>query len=267
MNMKTNNNIKSIAKRLLVIAILIHGTVWLHAQDFKIAKSTGRLEIIDVNSVQVEGYAGNEIVFSSTDGKHEVDKRAEGLKAINGLGLEDNTGLGISVVDKGNVIEVRQMKKMDGPKIKVMVPKGVIVSYAHNSPYGSDVKFQNVEGEIEVSTLHNGINLENVTGPMTIKTVHGKIEATFNSNIKSPISIVSVHGLIDVTLPAAVKATLGMSTNYGEIFVDPSIKIEFDKKDDKWVHFGAGNVSGKVNGGGIEINLTSTHGNIYLRKK
>lgn len=239
----------------------------VNAQEYKLAKSTGRLEIIEVNNVSVEGHNGNEIIFSSLNGPHEKDKRAEGLKAVNSLGLEDNTGLGLSVTEKSNVIQVYQLKKMDGPKIKIMVPKGVIVSYMHTSPYGSDINFKNVEGEIEVSTTHNGVHLENATGPMTLKTVHGEIEADFNTSIKSPVSIISVHGLVDVTLPTAVKANLSLSTSYGEAFVDPAFKIEFDNSDDKWVRYGSGKVSGKINGGGIDISLSSSHGNIYLRKK
>ena len=72
-------------------------------QEYKVAKSTGRLEIKEVNNVKVEGYAGNEIVFSSMDRNHDDDGRAKGLRAVSSLGLEDNTGLGISVQDKGNV--------------------------------------------------------------------------------------------------------------------------------------------------------------------
>jgi hypothetical protein len=252
---------------IVSICLAIITSTGANAQEFKLAKSTGRLEIIEVNNVSIEGSNGNEIIFSSLSGTHEKDKRAEGLKAINSLGLEDNTGLGLSVTDKGNVIQVYQLKKMDGPKIKIVVPKGVIVSYTHTSPYGSDIHFKNVEGEIEVSTTHNGVHLENVTGPMTLKTVHGEIEADFSTSIKSPVSIISVHGLVDVTLPAAIKANLIMSTSHGEAFVDPAFKIEFDKSDDKWVRFGSGKVAGKINGGGIDIALSSSHGNIYLRKK
>ena len=39
------------------------------AQEYKVAKSTGRLEIKEVNNVVIEGTTGNEIVFSSRDGK------------------------------------------------------------------------------------------------------------------------------------------------------------------------------------------------------
>jgi hypothetical protein len=190
-------------KRNKIIIVLMLVAQVAFAQEYKLAKSTGKLEIREVNEVIVEGHNGNEIVFTSLNFSKEKDKRAEGLKAISHMGLEDNTGIGLSVVDKGSVVEVNQLKRMDGPKVKILVPKGVSVSFMHTSPYGDDVTFRNVDSEIEVSTVHNGVRLENVTGPMTVKTVHGEIEADFNAAIKSPLSIVSTHGPVDITVPAA----------------------------------------------------------------
>ncbi len=238
---------------------------FIHAQEFKVAKSTGRLEIKEVNHVSVEGYSGNEIIFTSRSGKHEKDERAAGLRAISNNGLEDNTGLGLSVLDKGSVIEVQQLKKTDGPEITIKVPKGVVVSYSHSSPYGSEVEFKNIESEIEVSTLHNGVELTDVTGPMTIKTIHGDIDASLGANMKSPISIVSVHGHVDLAMPVSTKASLKLGTVYGEIFVDPDFKIEIERSGNMIKY--SDNVAGKLNGGGLDINLSSTHNNVYLRKK
>ena len=250
--------------------IIIAGLVWISlgyakAQDYKLQKSSGRLEIKEVNEVTIEGYNGNEIVFSSRDNDRDGDDRAKGLRAISSLGLEDNTGIGLSVVDKGNVIEVQQLKKMDGPDIKILVPKGVTVYYSHTSPYGSDVKFKNVESEIEVSTVHSGVFLDNVTGPVDVKTVHGEIEATFGANMKNPISIISVHGHVDVSMPVATKANLKLGTTWGEIFVDPDFKIDIERSGNMVKY--SDNVTGKINGGGLDITLSSTHDNVYLRKK
>lgn len=253
-------------KRMLAAAALALMTIgYIQAQEYKISKSTGRLEIKEVNHVVIEGYAGNEIIFSSRDNKRDDDERAKGLRSITGMGLEDNTGLGLSVIDKGGVIEVQQLKKMDGPDIVIKVPKGVVVFYTHSSPYGDDVEFKNVEGEIEVSTVHSDVNLSNVSGPMTIKTVHGDIDATLSATIKSPVSIVSVHGHVDVAMPANTKANLKLGTVYGEIFADPEFKIEIEKTEGMVKY--SDNVSGKINGGGIDITLSSTHDKIYLRKK
>jgi hypothetical protein len=253
-------------KGILSIIIVFFALAPALSQEYKLAKSTGKLVIKEVNDVTIEGHSGNEIIFTSLDGPQDKDKRAEGLRALNSMGLEDNTGIGLSVQDKGATIEVYQLKKMDGPKVKILVPKGVSVSISHSSPYGDEVKLKNIESEVEVSTLHNGVVMENLSGPLTIKTVHGEIEGNFGTNLKSPISLISVHGLIDVTIPVATKANVSLSTSYGEIFVDPAVKIEFEEKSD-WVKYGSNKVSGKINGGGIELTLSSTHSNIYLRKK
>jgi hypothetical protein len=252
--------------KILLIVLVMISSLGLRAQEFRLAKSSGKLVIKEVNHVTIEGHSGNEIIFSSLDGPNEKDKRAEGLRSVNSMGLEDNTGIGLAVQDKGATYEVYQLKKMDGPRVKILVPKGVSVSYTHSSPYGDEVTVRNVESEIELSTLHNGVRLENVTGPLTIKTVHGDIEANFGAALKSPISLVSVHGLIDLTIPSALKANVKMSTSYGEMFVDPAIKVEQDEKSD-WQTFGSNKVNGKINGGGLDLTLSSTHSNIYLRKK
>jgi hypothetical protein len=235
------------------------------AQDFKVAQSTGRLEIVDVNEVTIEGHAGNEIIFSSRDHDHGDDERAKGLRAVSSMGLEDNTGLGLSVINKGDVIEVRQLKKMDGPDITIKVPKDVVISYRHSSPHGGGFSIKNAENKLDISTVHSEVSLENVTGPMSVKTVHGEINVSLGALLKSPISIASVHGHVDIALPLATKASLSLSTSWGEIFVDPEFKIEMDKKAGMVEY--SDDFTGKINGGGIEIDLSSTHNNVYLRKK
>lgn len=253
-------------KKQISTILLLALSVGVFAQEFKLPKTSGKLLISEVNNVTIEGYDGKEIIFSSMDGVKEKDPRAQGLRAINAMGIEDNTGIGLSVQDKGNTVEVYQMKKMVGPKVKIMVPKGVSVSYSHSSPYGSNIKFKNISNEIEVSTVHNSVHLDNVTGPLAVKTVHGSIDVIFGNTINNPISIVSVHGAVDVTLPVSAKANLSMTTSYGEMFVDPFIKIELDDQGE-WKKYGSNRVNGKLNGGGLDMKLSSTHNNIYLRKK
>ena len=247
---------------LLALLLLVCGGV--KAQEFKLTKNSGRLEI-NLGRVSVEGNSGNEIIFSSMDRQKNKDERAFGLKEINGLGLDDNTGLGINVSDNNGIVTVRQLKKMNSPKVKISVPKGIILSYSHESQYGGDASFKNIENEIEVSASYNSIDLENCSGPVTIKTIYGHVEAVFDANSKGPISIISVYGYVDVTLPVATKANLKMSTSYGEIYVAPDFKIDIDRQGDM-VRY-SDHVNGKLNGGGINIDLNCNYGKVYLRKK
>jgi hypothetical protein len=247
----------------LAFGLMVAGAAF--AQEYKISKSTGTLEIREVGNVTIEGTTGNEIVFSSRSQNRDKDGRASGLRAISSMGLEDNTGLGLSVVDKGTVFEVNQLKKTDGPDVKILVPKGVKVYYSHTSPHGEKLEVRNFEGELEVSTVHNSVSLSNVSGPMSVKTVHGDIDVSLGANLKSPITIASVHAHVDVAMPVTTKANLKMGTSWGEIFVDPDFKIEIDRSGSMVKY--SDKLTGKLNGGGIELNFSSTHDNVYLRKK
>lgn len=246
--------------RVLIVALVsmaLGGA--LQAQEYKVAKSSGRLEI-HTGKVTVEGYSGNEIIFSSRDGNDKDDERAKGLQTITASGLTDNTGLGINVTEKGDVISVNQLKRTNSPDIRIQVPKGVIVAFEHSSQYGGEATFKNMENEIEVSAQYNSIELDNITGPLTVKAIYGHVEASFGANVKGPISIVSVYGYVDVALPVTTKANLKMDTSYGELFISPDFKIEMSGKDED-------RVTGKINGGGMNIDLACNYGKVYLRKK
>lgn len=252
-------------KRMMMIMMAMVVTGATYAQEYKVAKSTGTLEIREVNNVTIEGSAGNEIVFTTRGRNHDDDERAKGLRTLSASGLEDNTGLGLSVVTNGDKIEVQQLKKMDGPDVTIKIPKGVKVYYSHTSPHGDDIDIKNFDGEVEVTTVHNGVNLTNTTGPLNIKTVHGDIEATLNANQRTSARLVSVHGHVDVGMPVTMKANLRLGTSWGEILVDPDFKIQIDKTGN-FIKY-SDKVSGTLNGGGIELEIASTHNNVYLRKK
>lgn len=252
-------------KKKVVIAILaLFATSWLYGQEFKLAKSSGRLEI-HTGKVTVEGHNGNEIIFSSNNHKQDRDERAQGLRTVNSLGLDDNTGLGINVADKGNVVEVYQLKRTSSPDIKILVPKGMIVSFSHDSQYGGTARFKNLTNEIEISAQYNSIELDNVTGPLTVKTIYGHVDAVFDNAIKDPISIVSIYGHVDVTIPQTTKANLKLSTSYGEILVAPEFDIKVDSRGGMREY--SEKLNGTINGGGLNMEFRCDYGKVYLRKK
>ncbi len=253
-------------KNIIITALCLLVATFVNAQEYKLAKSTGRLEISEVNHVTIEGTTGNEIVFTRRGYNKDDDERAKGLRAVSAMGIEDNTGIGLSVIDKGESIQVQQLKKMDGPDVTIKVPKGVIVVISHTSPHGDKIEFKNFEGEIQVSTVHSGVRLENITGPTRIKTVHGDIDASLSPNMKSPIALISIHGHVDAAIPLATKANIRLGTKYGELFLDPDFKLEREKAGE-FVKYSSDEFSAKLNGGGLDLSFTSTHGNVYIRKK
>lgn len=249
-----------------MVMILLTAFTNLKAQEYKLAVSGEKtLKLHGVGNAEITGYSGNEIIFTTESKDEDESERAEGLHAINSLGLTDNTGIGLSVAENGANIDVNPLSKRSDREYKIQLPQNVKVFYEHSTPYGDELVIKNISSEIEASTVHNDIHLENVTGPMTINTVHGEVDAIFTTvNQSSPISIVSVHGLVDVSLPANTKANLKLTNTWGEIFTD--MDIAFDKSSDA-SNSSTTRISGTINGGGVTIDLSSSHGNIYLRSK
>lgn len=253
-------------KKIVLIGVMFLFLSSLMAQEYTLKVSGNKTLLIqELNHVSIEGYEGAEIVFT-TESKTEGDEeRAQGLTAINTMGLKDNTGIGLSVTEDGENIEVLSLSRRSDKKYIIRIPKNVKIKYEHSTPYGSQLKVKNISTEIEASTNHNAVFLENVTGPVTINTVHGNVDAIFTTvNQASPTSIISAHGLIDISLPPNTKANLSMDSNWGELFTD--MTIEMEQSDDGLKTYSS-KVKGTLNGGGVNITLSSAHGNIYLRKK
>ena len=69
--------------------------------------------------------------------------------------------------------------------------------------------------------------------------------------------------IIDLTIDPNFSANLNLSTSYGEIYSDLKL-ISVSATQNNYC---GSNASYIMNGGGIEIDLTSTYDNIYLRSK
>ncbi len=229
-----------------------------NSKTYKLAVSKGKLNL-DLGRVTVEGYNGNEIVFSTKPRSRDNDERAKGLRSINSLGLEDNTELGINVVEKNGVIEVKQLQQMTPPNIKILVPKGVTISFNHQSQFGSTITFKNIENEVEATASYNNVVLENVTGPATINTIYGSIDAKFSQNVKGPLSLVSIYGHVDATIPKSSKA-------FGDILIAPelSLKLEANNSSSDMIKIN-NQATGTLNGGGTSFLFRSDYSKIYLR--
>jgi lia operon protein LiaG len=237
-------------------------------QEYKIAFSkpsqAGKVKIYPLGEITIQSHSGKEVLISAS-GLKSVPKRAEGLRPVYNS-MVDNTNMGLSVKEVDNTIEIHGLTRRSGSKYKILVPANaslqIISGDNHDSP---DISVSNFNNEIEIQARFGDILLEDVTGPALVHNVHGKIHAKFSKvNPKNPISITSVHGDVDVSLPAKTPATLDLKSSHGEIYTD--MDIAFDNTRDNMRQISGNRIAGKLNGGGVEIHIESTHNNIYLRK-
>jgi len=176
------------------------------------------------------------------------------------------------------------------------IAKSIIVPVAtglfgFGSVLEGDIEVKNISGEIEINAVEGNVTLVDITGGVAVNSVEGNLLVNFKDlEMKESMYFSTVEGDIDVTLPSDLKANLVLRTVDGEMYTDFDIEIsryvEKDKEDKKSkvtigtstgfntvfnnMSFGWGGisntVSGKINGGGPVINMTTVEGNIYMRK-
>ncbi|HWK04242.1 MAG TPA: DUF4097 family beta strand repeat-containing protein [Puia sp.] len=240
----------------------------LSAQEYKTAienSKEAKLTLIDfVGDLPIEGYAGNEIIVTSTS-DHSITPpdRAKGLKPVY-AGATDNTGIGLSVEKNGKEITIQCLlpfTREGGYKIRV--PDNLSLKIQSGCERRSAVTVENMKNEVEVNVCQ-AIKIRNSTGPLVLSNISGAIDVVFNEvNKDKPISIATISGEIDVTIPAKTPVDLEMKTMSGSIYSD----FDFPSDDKQMKRIGGSIMNTRLNGGGVDLKLTTITGAIFLRKK
>lgn len=238
------------------------------AQDYKVNYPKGKVWISGVDEIKIMGYSGSDVILTAPKSDHDKDDRSRGLKLINSLGLDDNTGMGISIKEEDGMLKVIQISNdchsscSSNDIVTLKVPNDVDLYVEHSTHDGDDIIISGIRGEIETSVNYNDIYLEDVTGPMAVKSVYGDVVAEFGTMSQSgSISIHSVYGLVDVSVPANVEADVSLKTPYGAVYSNVDIKVDTSSGQS------SKNIKGEINGGGVDVTLKASYDNVYLRTK
>lgn len=218
---------------------------------------------ISNSKISVEGYDGNEVIIRNKE-YEAPPKRAEGLRPLYGGG-QDNTGIGLSVEEENGVLKVVQASASGGA-FEVRVPNHIRVMIEEVNWGGGDISVSNHSGEIEVKSKTGDISLEDITGPVIASSTSGDMDITFSRvSDANPTSVSLVSGYIDVTLPASTNADMYLGSISGEIYTNLDLNLSGNNGDMKRLSAGR-KIEGTLNEGGVEMDLKTISGDIYLRK-
>ena len=231
-------------------------------ETFKIKHSKGILSL-NLGKTSIEGYDGNEIIFERKALITSQDERSKGLQAVSQNGMIDNTGIGINVTTKNDVVEVKEINMLAANEIKVKVPKNIKIVYKNESQFAQEISIKNMSNEIEADLKYSSLNLENISGPLTANLVHGNADVKFNQTVKGPVSIISIYGFVDVAISSKANVNFKLSTNYGEILTDPNLNIKLNPNEENGLFKNI--MTGKMNSGGTDFQLRSDYNKIYIR--
>lgn len=234
---------------------------------------------------------------------HKKSDKSKGLRLINGVGESDNTGLGLKVVEEDGVLKVTQIiNSFECIDAKIKVPHGVAIKYKNNNVSACDFSALGIRAELEISQSYSDIDLTDVTGPLTIQSIYGDVDIKCGTVYQDgALAINATYGDIDISLPRETPANLLMKTSYGDAYTDFEIDISrnitdedktktrnlkqpeatgiIDKTTEKIIEstfeniataFGGSTfgsyIKGKINGGGVDMLLKCSYGDIYLRQ-
>lgn len=254
-------------KNMFVLACLLLTAVYTQAQDFKTKLANTKDSKISIElegeNLKVEGYAGDEVIIKGGS-TEPIPEQAKGLKPLYNTNV-DNTGLGLAVNVEGGVLKIEKASRKSS-KYTIMVPNKASIIYTQINFQGSAISFSNIDGDLEIKTNNADIKLNNITGPIVANSISGRLTAVFSGlNQSTPSSISLISGDLDITLPATAKATLSMKSISGEIYSDIDLNLKSGK--DGMSRVGGGhNITGNMNGGGVNLQLNTISSNIYVRK-
>jgi hypothetical protein len=260
----------------------------------------GTVEVdISEGSITVRGYEGKDVIIDArwrervlnkeekeeqaalAEAEEELDqeelarKKAQTEKS-KGMKVIEVESMGLTIEEEENVIRVDVQEGKRSVDLLIQVPFSTSLRLSCRDDERG-VTVDRVDGEIEVDTSDGPILLTNVSGPVVADSSNGEIKAVFGKVTPGkPMSFSAMEGDIDLTLPLDIKASLNMKTEEGRVFTDfDTITIapkqqkreEDERKDGGGYRVAYEKVTlGLINGGGVEIHLTTYEGNIYVRK-
>ncbi len=145
--------------------------------------------------------------------------------------------------------------KTSGGSITVGEVEGDVV--AHTS--GGSISVERVNGSTDAKTSGGSITLREVKGTTSGKTSGGSVTAYISEQPEDNCSLETSGGTVTVYLASDIAAYLDAKTSSGKVNCDFQVQAE-GKEDDHYLR-------GKMNGGGPELYLRTSGGNINLRKK
>ncbi len=220
-------------------------------------------------SITVNGYEGKDVVIEvlQAEKRHGEEHSGGGMHRINGGNNAD-----IQAEEHNNEVTIHAAAgRAVNLIIKVPMTEG---NFKFGTINDGNISGSNLNGGLEVSNVNGHIKLTNIAGSVVANTVNGNVVVTFKSiDPKAAMAYSTLNGNVDVTFPAALKANVKLKSDRGDVFTDFDVATDMHKPDvsksdgkgmyslkiEDWVY-------GKINGGGPQLLMKTTFGNLYIRK-
>ena len=123
---------------------------------------------------------------------------------------------------------------------------------------GGNIKIGEVDGEVIAKTSGGSIKVNEVKGVIDASTSGGSIKAKISEQPKSDCRLTTSGGSVKVYLVDNIRVNLDAKTSAGTVYTDLDVTVRGKIKKTS--------LRGKINGGGPELYLRTSGGNIYINE-
>jgi DUF4097 and DUF4098 domain-containing protein YvlB len=121
------------------------------------------------------------------------------------------------------------------------------------------VEIRGVRGPVDVETTNGSIRLAGIEGSARAETTNGTIEATVRKvDAAGRIVLSTTNGSVTASLPADLKADVDAETTNGRVRVAYPVQRRAGST--------ARALHATIGGGGVDLTLRTTNGNIVIQK-
>ena len=135
----------------------------------------------------------------------------------------------------------------------VRVPKNTVVRATTTN---GRILLRALSGTTAASTTNGGISGDALAGGITATSTNGRVDLELTALGAGEVELRTTNGQVSLTLPADARADLDASVTNGAIDVTG---LKFEASDQSRRH-----VSGRINGGGTPITVSTTNGAIRI---
>ncbi|HMI30402.1 MAG TPA: DUF4097 family beta strand repeat-containing protein [Candidatus Limnocylindrales bacterium] len=122
-----------------------------------------------------------------------------------------------------------------------------------------DMRVGEVKGDVTLNTTNGEIELTGVSGGATAVTTNGSVVADVRGvSPKGGIELGTTNGNVEAYFPGTLKATLEATTTNGRVSIVFPVAVEGTTSSKS--------IRGTINGGGAKITLSTTNGNVDVRR-
>ncbi|MCP4726860.1 MAG: DUF4097 domain-containing protein [bacterium] len=226
--------------------------------------------------ISVRGHKGNNVkikIYNNLKGSDDDQEQSRGLKRFRRYNdsveyeirgseiiIDCNSRPRYVRESYGNVVN-NHYDRSKSINAEILVPENIVLDIDQKNHGNAHV--EDFTGELNVDTEYDNVMLSGIAGSISAVSKYADVEVELSDMSEDwNYYFEASYDDVDITIPADKKFNVEIRTN-NQFYTD----FDLDQDGRRSRGWKKQRVAYSINGGGVEVGVKATYGNVYLRKK